>query len=259
MKYSISNIAWDKNDDAKMYRFLQENNIDGIEIAPTRLFQNPYENLEMAKLYSQMLKNRYNLSISSMQSIWFGKTGNIFNKEDREDLFLYTKKAILFADSMGIKNIVFGNPKNRNIPQGHTINEVKDFFYKLGEFAKEKNTTLSLEANPAIYNTNFLNFTKDTCEFVKEINSEGLKVNIDFGTILENDENPHLIKTYKTIVNHIHLSVPYLEYVKKIENHKTLKKVFDKMDYQNYLSIEMKNQNDIEKVKKSVLYMKETF
>ncbi len=259
MKYSISNIAWDKELDGEMYAFLSENKIDGIEIAPTRLFSNPYENLEMAKLYAQMLKNKYNLEISSMQSIWFGKTGNIFNKQEREELHAYTKKAILFANSMGIKNLVFGNPKNRNMPQGHSEDEVKEFFFSLGEYAKENGTILSLEPNPAIYNTNFLNYTKDTCEFVKEINSDGLKVNIDFGTILENDENPHLIKTYKNIVNHIHLSVPYLEYVEKREEHKTLKKVFDKIGYQGYLSIEMKNQNDIEKVKKSVLYMKEMF
>ncbi len=259
MKYSISNIAWDKKDDAKMYQFLKENNIKGLEIAPTRLFLNPYENLEKASLYSEMLKNRYNLSISSMQSIWFQKTGNIFNKNEREELFLYTKKAILFAQSMGIKNLVFGNPKNRNMPQGHTVDEVKDFFYNLGEFAKECNTSLSLEPNPSIYNTNFLNYTKETCEFVKDINSQGLKVNIDFGTILENNENPHLIKTYKTIVNHIHLSVPFLEYVEKREEHKTLKKVLEKANYDGYLSIEMKNQGDIEKVKKAILYMKEAF
>ncbi len=259
MKYSISNIAWDKEFDGEMYRFLSQNKIDGIEIAPTRLFTNPYDNLEMAKLYADMLKNRFNLEISSMQSIWFGKSGNIFNKDEREELFIYTKKAILFAQSMGIKNLVFGNPRNRNMPKGHSEEEVKEFFFSLGEFAKENNTFLSLEPNPAIYNTNFLNYTKDTCEFVKEINSDGLKVNIDFGTILENDENPHLIKTYKNIVNHIHLSVPFLEYVEKREEHKTLKKVFDKIAYDGYLSIEMKNQNDIEKVKKSVLYMKEAF
>ena len=35
MKYSISNIAWEKEYDGEMYSFLKENDVDGIEIAPT--------------------------------------------------------------------------------------------------------------------------------------------------------------------------------------------------------------------------------
>ena len=259
MKYSISNIAWDKKDDFAMYTFLQQNNIDGIEIAPTRLFENPYENLEQAQLYATMLKNRFGLAISSMQSIWYGQQGNIFNPEEAVALSDYTKKAIDFAAATGIKNLVFGCPKNRNMPEGKTEDDVAEFFYNLGEYAKQKGTVLALEANPVIYNTNFMNYTKDACEFCRKVDSEGFKVNIDFGTILYNKENPHLIKTYKNTVNHIHLSVPNLEYVEKIKEHSTLKKVLNKIDYDGYLSIEMKNQNDISKVQKSVLYLKENF
>lgn len=259
MKYSISNIAWDKKDDFAMYTFLQQNNIDAIEIAPTRLFGNPYENLEQAQLYAAMLKNRFGLAVSSMQSIWYGQQGNIFNREEAGALSDYTRKAMDFANAMGIKNLVFGCPKNRNMPQGKSEDDVLEFFYNLGEYALSRNTVLALEANPVIYNTNFLNYTKDACEFCRKIGSEGVKVNIDFGTILYNKENPHLIKTYKNTVNHIHLSVPHLEYVEKIKEHSTLKKVLDKIDYDGYLSIEMKNQNDINKVKQAVLYLKENF
>lgn len=259
MKFSISNIAWDKSDDFAMYSFLQKNGIDGIEIAPSRLFENPYENLEQAQLYAQMLKNRFGLEISSMQSIWFGKTENIFDSKQAEYLLDYTKKAMDFANAMGIKNMVFGCPKNRNMPLGSTEDDVVGFFRQLGEYAQMRNTVLALEANPVIYNTNFLNYTKDTFEFCKKIDSPGVKVNVDFGTILYNNENPYLIKTYKNLVNHIHLSVPHLEYVEKHKQHETLKKVLDKIDYDGYLSIEMKNQNDINKVQKAVLYLKENF
>ena len=259
MKYSISNIAWDKKDDHAMYTFLKENGIDGVEIAPTRLFENPYENLEKVQLYAVMLKNKFGLEISSMQSIWYGQQGNIFNPDEAARLADYTKKAMGFANAAGIKNLVFGCPRNRSMPQGKSEDDVLEFFYNLGEYAKSRGTTLALEANPVIYNTNFLNYTKDACEFCRKVGSEGVKVNIDFGTILYNRENPHLIKTYKNTVNHIHLSVPNLEYVEKIKEHSTLKKVLDKIDYDGYLSIEMKNPNDLEKVKKAVLYLKENF
>jgi sugar phosphate isomerase/epimerase len=259
MKLSISNIAWDKADDFAMYSFLQKEGIDGIEIAPSRLFENPYENLEQAQLYATMLGNRFNLGISSMQSIWYGQSGNIFNKEEAKALSDYTKKAMDFANAMGIKNLVFGCPKNRSIPDGAKEDDVLEFFHDLGEYAKSRGTVLALEANPVIYNTNFMNTTTEAAEFCKKVGSEGVKLNVDFGTILYNKENPHVIKTYKNFVNHIHLSVPHLEYVEKIKEHGTLKKVLGKIDYDGYLSIEMKNQNDISKVQKAVLYLKENF
>ena len=172
MKYSISNIAWGKEYDGEMYSFLKENGVDGIEIAPTRIFENPYDRLEEAHLYSYMLKNKYGLTVSSMQSIWYGIGQNIFGTdEDRQFLTDYTKKAVLFAESMGIKNLVFGCPKNRNVPQGANIDIAFEFFKQIGDFAFEHGTNIALEPNPVIYNTNFLNYTKDCCEFVKKVDS----------------------------------------------------------------------------------------
>lgn len=263
MKYAISNIAWSAEDDGKMYAFLKEQGIQGLEIAPTRLFTNPYDNLEMAHEYAWMLKNRYGLTVCSMQSIWYGVQQSIFGSdEDRAFLIDYTKKAILFAQAMGIKNLVFGCPRNRNMPRGdekQLLDIAKKFFKELGDFAFEHNTVLAIEPNPVIYNTNFLNYTKDACEFVKQVDSPGLKVNIDMGTMIYNKENPHLVKTYKNVVNHIHISAPGLAYIQQCPEYKTLKKVLSKIEYDGYLSVEMGNQNDIEKVKQAVLFLKGAF
>ena len=75
IKYSISNIAWDEKYDTEMYNFLSNNNLNGIEIAPTRLVgENPYEKLKEANEIKKTLNEKYGLRISSMQSIWYGKT-----------------------------------------------------------------------------------------------------------------------------------------------------------------------------------------
>ena len=260
MKYSISNIAWGAENDGKMYRILKENGFDGVEIAPTRIFTNPYDRLEEAHQYMYMLKNKYGLAVSSMQSIWYGVGQNIFGTaEDRLFLTDYTKKAILFAESMNCKNLVFGCPKNRNMPRGAGIGIAMEFFKTLGDFAYRHGTNLAIEPNPAIYNTNFLNFTKDACEFVREIDSKGLKVNIDMGTIIHNGENPHLVKTYKTVVNHIHISRPHLAVIEPCREYRTLKKVLAKTDYDGYISIEMKNTGDLQTVVDKVKWLKEFF
>ena len=264
LKYSISNIAWDKEHDAEMYRFLKENGIQGLEIAPTRLFDDPYDNLERSHLYARMLKNRYSLSVSSMQSIWYRVSDRIFGTdEERERLLAYTKKAILFAESMGINNMVFGCPRNRRIPEEMSEKQVMEtalpFFKKLGDYASEHHTVLAMEANPEIYGTNFLNGTREACEFARKVGSSGLKVNIDMGTMIHNKENPHLVKTYKTLVNHIHISFPNLVPIEECEEYRTLRKVLGKIDYDGYISVEMKNTGDIQAAKGAILFVKEFF
>ena len=263
MKYSISNIAWSKEYDNEMYAFLKQQGIEGLEIAPTRIFDKPYDNLELAHEYAWMLKNKYGLTVSSMQSIWYGVKESIFGTdEDRAYLLDYTKKAILFAESMGIRNLVFGCPRNRNMPQGDEKQFMEiavGFFKELGDFAYQHNTVLAMEPNPVIYNTNFLNYTKDACEFVKSVDSPGFKVNIDMGTMIYNKENPHLVKTYKNWVNHIHISAPNLAVIAPCTEYKTLKKVLSKIEYDGFISVEMGNCNDIEKVKQAVMYLKEAF
>ena len=65
MKLSISNIAWSKDKDEEMYEYLSKIEFSGIEIAPTRIFEeNPYSRIEEAKHWKQELENKYNLEIS---------------------------------------------------------------------------------------------------------------------------------------------------------------------------------------------------
>ena len=176
MKLSISNIAWDKEKDIEMYEYLSKLNFSGIEIAPTRIFEiDPYFHIEAAKQWKENLESNYDLEISSMQSIWYGKKGNIFNSDDAKKFIEYTKKAIDFANSIKCNNLVFGCPKNRVMPEGKKEHDVIEFFRTLGNYAKEKQTVLALEPNPTIYGTNFINYTDEAFNFVKKINSEEYK------------------------------------------------------------------------------------
>lgn len=259
MKLAISDIAWSEADDEVMYNFLKENDVTGLEIAPTRIFkENPYEQLEEAKKYSNMLMDKYNLNIASMQSIWFGKSENIFQSESNaEELIKYTKKAIDFATAIGCSNLVFGCPKNRNINNyEEDYPKAVNFFKIIGEYALNKNVVIAVEPNPVIYNTNFLNTTEQALEFVKEINLDSIKVNYDLGTVIYNNENIEILRDNIKYINHIHISEPNLKIIEKRELHKELVKLLNYLNYQRYVSIEMKNNENIDDVKKSIIYVK---
>lgn len=261
MKVSISNIAWSEEIDDDMYQQLKNRGITGLEIAPSRLIKNaPYDCMKEAKEISESIKEKYGLKIPSMQSIWYGKRQSIFESEEsRRELFEYTKKAIDFAEIIGCYNLVFGCPKNRNVPEGVDSSIVHEFFHGLGEYAFEHNTVLSLEANPKIYNTNFINTTEEAVLMVRKIDSRGFMVNYDLGTCISNNEDLIVLEKNIDMINHIHISEPYLEKIEQRETHKNLASILRSVNYDKYVSIEMKYQNKIEDILEVIDYVMEVF
>lgn len=258
IKLAISNIAWSKEYDEEVYKFLKSEGFEGLEVAPTRILENnPYDNLEEAKEIKKYLKKEYGLNICSLQSIWYGKNEKIFGSEsDRIELINYTKKAILFAEAVGAKNIVLGCPKNR-IYKGTLNKDLEIFFFKsIAEYAREHNTVISIEPNPLIYGTNYINYTIDAVNLVRSINSGGLKLNLDFGTIIQNKENLEDIIENVDVINHVHISEPYLEMIKYRKEHEIFINKIIGTNYNGYVSIEMKNRDNIENVYKSITYLK---
>ena len=160
---SISNIAWHKEDDEAVYTAMQQAGFTGLELAPTRIFsETPYENLTSALLFGGYLKNRWGFSVPSLQSIWYGQQGNIFNAADTEPLLDYTAQAFQFAHSLNCPSLVFGCPKNRMRPLGGSDATAEAFFVQAGNLAARYGVHLALEANPPMY-TNYLNNTADLC------------------------------------------------------------------------------------------------
>ena len=257
MKLSISNLAWDHKDSQTVYEHLSKRGFCGLEIAPTKLFpEAPYTHTDDAVHYFSKVKGDYGLEVSSMQSIWYGQTGNIFDSlNERERLRNYTFRAIDFASAIGCGNLVFGNPKARNRGDNHRDEEVFDFFRIISDYAHQKNTCISLEPNPLIYGTNFINFTKQAVEFCKISGCGHLRVNVDLGTVIYNREPFEWVEKNLDFVNHIHISEPYLKKIEKRELHRKL----SALDYDKYFSIEMGLQNSVDDVFEVIDYISEVF
>jgi sugar phosphate isomerase/epimerase len=193
-----------------------------------------------------------------MQSIWHGRMENIFaSKKERQVLLDYTKKALDFAAELKCGNLVFGCPKNRHIPDDcldYTA-IANEFFAQLADYAESGGTVIALEANPSLYGTNFVSTTAAAFAFVKALKKKGLKVNVDTGTMISNEENLEIVAEGIALVNHIHISEPNLVPLEKRALHAELKT----LKYDRYLSIEMKTQKNIETVKKAVEYVRGLF
>ena len=261
MKLSISNIAWSSESDRIVYDFMSEYGISGLEIAPTRIFPlSPYDQCAEARTWAKSLKKQYGYCISSMQSIWYGRQEKIFGvAEERQLLIQYTKKAINFAQELDCSNLVFGCPRNRSIPKEIPADTVMDiavvFFRELGEYALAHGTVIGMEANPPIYNTNYINDTASAIELVKKVDSEGFRLNLDVGTMVENGEDISTLQGNVSLINHVHISEPGLRPIQKRDLHRELMTLLAQNRYDRFVSIEMGKTDDIITVKEAVKYL----
>ena len=261
MNLSISNLAWNAEQNEEVYSIMHKCGFSALEIAPTKIFpKEPYSKTKEASTWAEDLRRKHGFCISSMQSILFGRSENLFSAEsERKTLFEYTQKAIDFASAIGCKNLVFGCPKNRNMPNGADFAACAEiavqFFRALGDYAASKNTCVSLEANPAIYGTNFANTTAEAISIVKKVGSGGFKLNLDVGAMIQNGEDISVLKENVSLINHIHISEPFLKKIEKRDLHKELFDFLRKENYALFVSVEMGLQENISDIEDAMKYI----
>ncbi len=259
VKLAVSHIAWQEEDEREALAMLQKHGFEGLEIAPPRVAGPlPYEKPQTVAEYARNVQSQYGLKVCSMQSIWYGKSACLFLKEEREELLAYSKQAIRFAEAAAIPNLVFGCPKNRVVPPGGKEDDAVSFFKELGEMAKTCGTCFSLEANPPIYGTNFMNTTEQALNMAKRVNSAGCKVNLDVGTMIENREPTQILRDRMREINHIHISEPGLKPIQPRKIHSELAALLKEEGYRGYVSVEMKSVS-LSALQECLSYIKEAF
>ena len=257
MKLSCSNIAWTADRDGEVYALMHALGYAGLEIAPTRLFPDrPYGHSgEMAELASE-LERAYGLKVCSMQSVLNGRSENLFDPDQAEILLEVLERASVFGEAAGGCNLVFGCPRNRIMPDGMGERDALEFFRRAAESASGHGCVLSLEANPPMYGTNFVNTTREAFAFAKKI--PGLKVNLDFGTIVNQQETLKTVAANTQLIGHVHISEPSLVPVIRREAHAELAEILRDCGYGGFVSVEMK-QTDAETLQSVLEYVREVF
>ncbi|MDB3991351.1 sugar phosphate isomerase/epimerase [bacterium] len=257
MKFSISNLAWKKSENTKILNFLKKNNILNLEYSYKILVE--YHNkIDLKKYYSNK-----QIKLYSMQSILFGLYDCfVFGSKSQNQKFVREiKKKILIAKKLGSEVIVFGSPKNKK-NFGLKKGEMNDIFLKtmkkVAKFSENNKVVFCLEANPKIYDCDFLNYTNEALSIVKKINNNYFKLNLDFGTILFNNEDyKNILDKNLKYIGHIQLSLPLLKDISKKEKFflKALKYI-KRSSYSKVISIEQlrvnRNFGNIQKVLKMI-------
>ncbi len=261
MRLSVSNIGWGMEQDIMVYELMKKYGYSGLEIAPTRIFPNsPYEEKARAREWKEKLEREYGFVIPSMQSIWFGRKEKLFGtEEERQILGDYSRKAIDFAAAIDCKNLVFGCPGNRNLPENADEDRGRLFFRALGDYALERGTAIGMEANPPIYDTNYINRTCSALELVKNVGSKGFLLNLDVGAMIWNGEETDELKGCGHLISHVHISEPNLAPVRERKLHRDLSRFLRGEGYQGFVSVEMGRVEELSVLEDSLRYIRSVF
>ena len=267
MKLCISNIAWSAPEDSQVYEIMKRFGVSGLETAPTRLFPDspydrPADDIEKAK--KDILS--YGLTPVAMQSLHFGAGGMAMfeGAESRKALLDYTKKAVLFAENLGAKILVFGSPKLRNINDIDKEYDIAlDFFRELGEYAAANGRCVCIEANPKEYNTNFINTTADAHKLVCDVGSAGFSLHVDTSTMIINGENLGIIGCIADKIKHVHISTPFLNGIDRAHDdfYRSFAEILKQNKYKNYASVEMRRteENNLRHIEDVLRYVSGIF
>jgi len=222
VKLAVSNIAWPAADRDEAYRLLARHGIRGLEVAPKLLFAESEDAFAPSRDEATRALEALGsagLQLVSMQSLLFGAEGAALFQDQgsRDRLIEATTRAIGLAGRFGIPNLVFGSPRQRDIPAdlepaaAETI--ALEVFHRLGGEAAKAGVRLGLEPNPAAYGTNFLNRFDETEVFVRRLDHPAVRLILDGGALIMNDEmrvlqamTPERVE----VISHTHISEPQL-------------------------------------------------
>lgn len=252
MKLAVSNIAWTNEEEPAVAKLLQNLGVEYIEIAPTKLWQNPTIIDPNEVLAYVEFWRSYGIKIVAFQSMLFNRPDlRLFDDESkRQQTFTYLQDFTRLAGDMGAGVMVFGSPKNRqrgNVSIAAATQIAESFFAEIGKTAAEKGINFCIEPNAEQYACDFVTNAGQGIDLVNSVATAGFGLHLDIACMtLAGDDIEMSIKAAAPILGHFHISSPMLGDVKpdtELE-HDTAAAALRSIAYDKYVSIEMRPSQD---------------
>lgn len=246
MRLAVSNIAWPPEADAAAAKLLADHGVAGVEIAPARVCERPWEApSERIAAYRRFWEER-GLPIVAMQALLFGRPELVLfaDATARRSLRDHLLAIIDLAAGLGAERLVFGSPKNRlrgglGRMQAEAI--AVPFFRDLGRRAADRGVWLCIEPNPVEYGCDFLIDSREVIRFVERVGEAGLGVHLDAGGMRLAGESPaDVVGRAGNRWRHFHASEPHLAAVGEGGvDHVAIAAALRHVGYDGFVSVEM--------------------
>jgi D-psicose/D-tagatose/L-ribulose 3-epimerase len=216
MKIAVSNLAWDSDEEQHVAQLMQSLGIEGLEIAPTKVWESPLSTLSPER---KQVRDRWNdrgIAIVSLQAVLFGRDDlRLFESAgSRAAMLDYLRGMIELAYDLGATRIVFGSPRNRarGVMSRTDANAIAvPFLRRIGDFAVESGVVFCVEPNPAQYGCDWITTVEEGHGLMLEVDHKGIALNADSGGITLAREDPSVVIPGSAAnIAHFHISEPEL-------------------------------------------------
>jgi sugar phosphate isomerase/epimerase len=265
MKLAVSNIAWPETADDQALRILQRCGVEGIEIAPTKVWPQPLlATHESVVSYRRFWEDR-GLRIVALQALLFGRPDlAIFGSAaQRRETLEYLYRIIELAHKLGARALVFGSPKNRQT-MGTGAAEVEEialsFFRLLGVHAQAHGVHFCLEPNPVEYACDYITTGADGVALASRVGQPGFGLHLDSAAMtLSHDCVEAVCRSALPYWVHFHVSEPFLACIGSAGvDHRRFAEVIRTLAFPGWISIEMNRASSSaweEELETSILYV----
>ena len=213
---AVSNIAWSPDEDDDVARVLRAHGVAGVELAPTKWRNDPFDAPAAAIAGLRREWNERGFEVVSLQSLLFGHPElQLFGSEaSRASLDAFLRRVLDFAAGVGAHAVVFGSPKNR-VRDGLALERATEvaraFLLDIAGHAAERGVAFCVEANPPGYGCDFVTTTAEAVALCRLVDHPAIRINGDLGGMTMSGEDPlRTIEMANGMIGHFHASEPQL-------------------------------------------------
>lgn len=144
---------------------------------------------------------------------FFPKTMRLTGKNvHMEEVMAYVKEALVRAEELGAKRVVFGSGPAKMVPSDTTLEEgyaqVVNLLKKVAPVAEEHGITIVIEPLRKA-ECNLINTFAEGCRLAEDVGHRAVKVLVDYYHLTEEQESLEVLKFYgRKWLGHVHFANP---------------------------------------------------
>lgn len=251
MRLAVSNIAWDAADEPVVLERLARFGVDGIEVAPTKLWPDWQGMTEASAALARRRFADRGFTVPAFQAVLFGRPELLLfgERQSRSALVEHLARVAAVAGVLGARTLVFGAPKNRDpgaLDAAAAEAIAVEVLSAAGERCAAAGVALGIEANPADYGCTYLTRWSEAARLVRRIDHPGVRLHLDAAcTTMAGDDPATAVAGVRDILCHFHISEPHLgTFATPQVDHAAFGAALTASGYDGWLSIEMRRPED---------------
>ncbi len=169
----------------------------------------------------------------------------------------YLSKALERAAQLGVKVIVFGSPKSKNVPEGYPMDkawsQLVELLKTIDPLVRAKDITIVIEPLCKL-ESNIINTAAEGLGLVKAVERKNIKLLIDYYHLIMEKENPEILLRAGSYIKHIHFANPAgrVYPAEKVDGYIRFMDLLKRSGYEGRISVEAYTKDFCHDAKRSV-------